>query len=424
MISNLYSTLALAGILREAGHDVAFAAPKNCREDIAHAGFAFRQIAAPVLGFGTGHLPRPGLWRTPGLRAARAEAAAHEILKDGITEILSDTEPDLVLADVEHHSGIIQARAKGLKVATLSFMYFTPPGPMAPPITRTIVPGQGFWGTRIRIAIAWQRFWLRKRIALARSRWRGWGADMPSAHRHLAGKLGVDLSSCTTDSLVQIPWSYTLPNLLLLAQSVDFRTKPATHQTFLGPMVHRNRRPGPSGDRSGAFFDDDPSKKRIYVAFGSIRVPPASFMASLLAVARDRPDWAFLIASSAPEPTDPLPANVSVVRWAPQLEALSHADCAIFHGGAGTLNECLAHGTPMIIYPDALDGKGNAARVVYHGLGAMGSYKDRKDEIEGTIETVLNSDDMTRRLRAIQDSVNSPDAKARTVAAVERIIKA
>ncbi|MEO1788947.1 MAG: nucleotide disphospho-sugar-binding domain-containing protein, partial [Pseudomonadota bacterium] len=84
------------------------------------------------------------------------------------------------------------------------------------------------------------------------------------------------------------------------------------------------------------------------------------------------------------------------------LAALEVADAAIFHGGAGTLNECLATATPMLIYPNALDGKGNGARVVHHGLGTVGRYSDDADQIEADLKAVLGSGTIRANVKSHQ----------------------
>lgn len=73
----------------------------------------------------------------------------------------------------------------------------------------------------------------------------------------------------------------------------------------------------------------------------------------------------------------PLPRNMRVFKWMNQPEVLPYCDLVITHGGMNTLTECVLAGIPMLVYPQAthFDQCGNAARIVYHKLGARGNMR-------------------------------------------------
>jgi UDP:flavonoid glycosyltransferase YjiC (YdhE family) len=407
--------------LRKVGHDVTFAAPENCKAEITSATFPCHTISQPLLSARGKYLPREGFWRTSARSAERARASAQKIAADGISEVLQSLHPDLVLADCEHHSAILQSLASGHRLALLSFMYFTPPSAQAPPLTSSQIPGVGVSGSPLAVRYSWASLRRRKTRKLRRAKRKHWGADMATAHRFLAQLLGVDLSRITSQDAFQMPWSYTLLTLLLVAPSADFPTIQAPHQKFLGPMI-RNRHGGsvisvantqtgsPSArsdtadPRLAAFFNAANAGPRIYAVFGSRMQPPLRFVRRLREVAERNPTWQILIANKGlDQPTvsakiGVLPANLSFVEWAPQLDVLVRADCAIFHGGAGTFGECLLTRTPMMIYPNNLDGPGNAARATFHKLGRMGSYRDGASKIETDIRTLLQNTEIADAL--------------------------
>lgn len=74
----------------------------------------------------------------------------------------------------------------------------------------------------------------------------------------------------------------------------------------------------------------------------------------------------------------PLPRNMRIFKWMNQTEVLSYCDLVITHGGMNTLTECVLAGVPMLVYPQAthFDQCGNAARIVYHKLGARGNMRN------------------------------------------------
>ncbi|MEL6688790.1 MAG: glycosyltransferase [Pseudomonadota bacterium] len=421
LFSNLASSVALAHALREAGHEVSFAAPETATGEIGHGGFKHFAIQAPQLSIRGTYLPRPKK-RSGAVREARAKEASKIIASDGIATALEAVRPDLVLSDCEHHSAILQALGRGHRVATLSFMYFTPIGPGAPPLTHATVPGRGMRGSALGQRLGLTGFRLAKRISTLGAAWKGCGAELTPAHRQLALDLQIDLDAVTSADRFQAPWSYTLPNLLLLAPEVDMPTEPAPGQTFVGPMILRDRARQVDAPK-GSYFSEAPGK-RIFAGFGSILHPPLRFLKALDAAVETNPDWHLLVATSHPDlaALGRVSDRVTIASWVPQLEALDRADCALFHGGAGTLNECLRTATPMIVYPNALDGAGNGARVVLHGLGEVGTMKEDAGTIGARVGRVLADDAALERLQALAVTHSDASASARAVRAVELLI--
>ncbi len=400
-----------------------FAAPGNCETDIQHAEFDLFLIDAPHLSIRSSYLPRVGVARSFSNRRARSRQAAETIRNGVFASVLETVEPDLVLADCEHHSAIIQSAAAGYKTALLSFMYFTPPGDQSPPLTTSIVPGRGWLGTPMGVRLAWALLQTRKRVSLASAALKGGGAELAPAHRELANLLGFDLNAHTTKSAFQTPWSYTLPTLLLLSAAHDFPVKPGPYQHFVGPMVLRSRRPRPQEADVKAFLEDSSAARKIYVGFGSMRHPPKAFFDHLMDVAQRNPHWKFLMSSIDPTIRSNLtpPDNVVLTAWAPQLDALEVSDCAIFHGGVGTLNECLATKTPMLVFPRSLDEKGNGARAVYHGTGLVGSFRDSVEAIEEKMEFLCSAKTVRDSLQHHHDTAfgtNSGQDETRRLAMV------
>ena len=66
------------------------------------------------------------------------------------------------------------------------------------------------------------------------------------------------------------------------------------------------------------------------------------------------------------------PSGIRVVKHAPQLQMLARAKAFITHGGLSSVREAIYFGVPMLVFPGWNDQPGNAARVVWHGLGLRG----------------------------------------------------
>ncbi len=65
----------------------------------------------------------------------------------------------------------------------------------------------------------------------------------------------------------------------------------------------------------------------------------------------------------------PVPANIELHRWVPQLAVLKHASAFVTHAGMGGCSEGLYHGVPMVAVPQAVDQFLNADRLAELGVG-------------------------------------------------------
>jgi MGT family glycosyltransferase len=112
----------------------------------------------------------------------------------------------------------------------------------------------------------------------------------------------------------------------------------------------------------------------IYFSLGtqSYRYPALSELElSVAAAVGQRADEQLVLVTrrAALADASAFPQNVVVVEHAPQIELLRLASIAITHAGLGTIKECILAGVPMIVFPQAFDQPGNAARVEFHGIG-------------------------------------------------------
>jgi MGT family glycosyltransferase len=121
----------------------------------------------------------------------------------------------------------------------------------------------------------------------------------------------------------------------------------------------------------------------VYCSLGSqCELEPESaqrFFRAVLGAAAVRPDWQFILSVGTgfdPAELAPVPANVYLSRWVPQLEVLRRADLVVNHGGMGTIKETILAGVPMVVLPLMRDQFEMALRVVHHRLGVAGSIAE------------------------------------------------
>ena len=119
------------------------------------------------------------------------------------------------------------------------------------------------------------------------------------------------------------------------------------------------------------------------------------FLRKVIEVHKNLPDVFLII--SAGTLGQKLKASNSTLRvyeWVPQKELLPHCDLMITHGGLNSIKECVLAEVPMLVYPLNLkiDQPGNAARVVYHGLGLKGNLRNETPQVlKAKIENLLNN---------------------------------
>ncbi|MFA0963325.1 glycosyltransferase [Roseivirga sp. BDSF3-8] len=75
--------------------------------------------------------------------------------------------------------------------------------------------------------------------------------------------------------------------------------------------------------------------------------------------------WHMVLAHSNMDiaPLGKLPDNVTATPWIDQVQVLSYSSLAVFHGGIGTIKECLAAEVPMVICPRSIETSINVQRV-------------------------------------------------------------
>jgi UDP:flavonoid glycosyltransferase YjiC (YdhE family) len=119
----------------------------------------------------------------------------------------------------------------------------------------------------------------------------------------------------------------------------------------------------------------DPNHPLVYVTFGSVAagLPPFAgvYRAALDALAGE-PLRVLVTTGRGIEPGSlgPVPANARVEQWWPQGSVMSHTAVAVGHGGFGTTMTALAAGVPQVIVPlFASDQFINAERVAAIGAG-------------------------------------------------------
>ena len=128
----------------------------------------------------------------------------------------------------------------------------------------------------------------------------------------------------------------------------------------------------------------------VYVSFGTVvgGTPMAGALyGAALAAAAELPARVLMTVGREldVDALGPLPANVHVESFVPQVDVFGHASLVVTHGGSGTTLGALAAGLPLVVVPLFADQPDNARRVVAVGAGVA----TEPPGVGAAIETVL-----------------------------------
>lgn len=219
-----------------------------------------------------------------------------------------------------------------------------------------------------------------------------------------------------------------LPTLVLCPKEIDFSCSSVKDNYFyLEPSIELNREDG----CDFPWHELDRSRALIYCSFGSqchqYDQTPRLFRAIIDAM-RQKTDHQLVLAIGphlrATE-FEPLPSNVLLVNWAPQLQILQRASMMITHGGLGAVKECIFFGVPMIVFPGNWDQPNHAARVVHHGIGVRGNIHDRSaEQVVSLIDAISSTPSFKRRIDAMSEVFRQIEGSGIGVRTVEKLVSA
>ncbi len=398
--SCLNASLKLAADLRDRGHTIHYVGLEDSAEYVASNGFDF----VPVF---TTHFPKgfyesvasmetPKPWRETYFLArkfARNYEAFVDSLIDGhdvtFQNALRELRLELIIYVSEDYFIdwlALLAYAAGVPGVYFSYIVSARENSATPPVESSLIPSDSYW-SRLRVYIEWKKQKLSYPISIM---WRLLGMDLNSGA--LTRKLAV---SCGyKHKLIPDPFRkrplMRLPEIISFPPGFDFFDEKISGRHFFGPCVYLQRE-----QPSFAWEQLDIHRPLLYCALGTMPFFDIGgykdFFATVVKASTIRPDWQWVLAlgnTLRAEDLGVLPENVIAVQHAPQLDLLKRAKMMITHGGSSSVKECLYFGVPMIVIPIAYDMHGNAARVVYHGLGVRAelrklTVKHLQDLVEG-----------------------------------------
>jgi len=419
--SDLNPTFALARKLRNRGHHVHYLCIPDTEPRIRSQGFDFTPIFSRAFPEGT--LAKQYESEAQGKRYGLAEfrdrfQGTCELLREGeLDRAIRHLHPDLLLTSSGTPWVGIAAYKTGVPVISFCSTLISIEDSVIPPFSTELIPKPA-WPSHLRIWLEWKKlFWSRRR------RFRDW--DISEDLKALARDCGYPLEKI--DFRVETWPRLLLPELVFFPKELDFpRSRKPEGAFFIEALVDIERR---DGDFPWDRIDD--GKPLVYCTLGSVlpfKFPAraAGFFQMFIDAMAQRPELQGVVTVGNHLKPDEFncPENVFIASVAPQVEVLKRASLMVSHGGVTGVKESAFMGVPMLLIPLSYDEFGNAARVVYHGLGARLRLKEVSVlELGRLIDRVLEDSSYSARAKIMSEKLSNLEQQSPGVAIIEDMLR-
>eukprot|EP01130_Rhizamoeba_saxonica_P003806 TRINITY_DN1578_c0_g1_i1.p1 TRINITY_DN1578_c0_g1~~TRINITY_DN1578_c0_g1_i1.p1 ORF type:complete len:441 (+),score=66.98 TRINITY_DN1578_c0_g1_i1:53-1324(+) len=110
----------------------------------------------------------------------------------------------------------------------------------------------------------------------------------------------------------------------------------------------------------------------VYVSMGTLYYQDPAFFNMCFEAFGDKPKYSVIISvgrTTDIESLGPIPSNIIVMNYVPQLDILEKANAFITHGGMNSISEACFYGVPVVIIPKTIEQVLNSKRMVELGAG-------------------------------------------------------
>ena len=372
-IGHLNPTFRLAKGLQREGHRVIYLGIRDAADRIAAEGFECITFCEDLLPQGSYHEQLHLSANVSGWRTLLVWRGVAQVMKQVFSRVLEGElnsrllrlKPDLFVFDNLLPQGGVVAHGLGLRPVQLDTNVPWRKERRVPPHFSPLIPDDG-----IRTRIASEFYYRRRRAYLRIRAGSGTMFDDFGSVREFARKFDFPLEKIDFDGAFP---SLRVPELVMCPREFVEMGSPYVRGDyhFLEPGIDLGRK-----EPDFPWEELDPNKELVFCSLGSLPFlwpGYADFFRKVIEATARRKSTQVVMAVGAHADPDAFRApHVVPVRFAPQLKLLERAKVAIIHGGFNTVKECIYFGVPMMVFPFATDQPGNAARVVYHGLGTRG----------------------------------------------------
>ncbi|OLR93937.1 hypothetical protein BJP25_16205 [Actinokineospora bangkokensis] len=172
----------------------------------------------------------------------------------------------------------------------------------------------------------------------------------------------------------------------------------------------------------------DPQRPLVVVAFGTFGyTSQGRLFAECVREFADKPWQVVLVVGNRVDPAElePLPDNVEVHRWVPQLALLAETDVFVSHAGMGSVVEALWTRTPVVLLPQLTEQDLVAEQVAELGVGRVVPREELGGAaVAAAVESLLADDGIGERLDRLRAAMVDAGGAVAAADVVEGVAQA
>ncbi|MCU0467380.1 MAG: glycosyltransferase [Arcicella sp.] len=202
------------------------------------------------------------------------------------------------------------------------------------------------------------------------------------------------------------------PELISSPKDFDFPRCVKSNEHYIGHAIDFDRIREPMSNELNDFISDRKHKTLIYCSLGTQHQYNEcfKFFCEVIKAFGNSENYSVIMSVGSVIDIgkfESVPENIFIANNVPQLEVLEFTHVMLTHGGMSSVVECILSGVPMIVFPTAVDQPGNAARVIYHGLGLKGDVrKDKANVIRTKVEQILTTKSFKEKILQMREKIS------------------
>ncbi len=424
-IGHLKPSFFIANQLVKVGHSVIYLAAPEAAGFILSNGFKY--VSCPTVLFGSDNpfTDKAGFWERCGKKLSANEVTFAKNNGALFFEAINKVNPDIVLLDaiIGYNYWFIRKQFNVVLLQTMLSSYQD----NTPPLTSQLIRDGSTWWEKLLINWQWYKYYLKSRISLETFLGDSHYATTKRIFKH-------EIKDFDKLLLKRKTFQYGIVNLkevILSPASFDFpNRKKQLHQFRAGLCLNNSIESGVA--EFSQFLETLPENMKIvYCSLGTLALvhfnKRGGFYKKLVNVFKKRPEH--LIISLGDFDTTKLgvlPKNIHAFQSVPQNFLLGRATMMITHAGLNSVLECIYHQVPMLALPlnSKWDQNGNAARIVYHGLGLRGNIRKMTEtKLDALVTDLINNPDFKENLGRMKKTFENDEDKVDVVELIEKVVK-
>ena len=388
-----YGTFHFANLLRNAGFAIYYTCMPAFQEKVSAEGFS-PYIINPffILPQSIG-LKEKGVLKfmLENLSAVFTNDVEKRIMDNvrAYDDMIETIRPDLVIIDEHYGYKPIFYWKYGIPLVTIQTTISPDYVPGVPPFTKPYIPDFSTL-SRWYVEFLWAGLMVKNQIKRLAYMIITFGNTTEKYCMRYANKYGFPYRNIMRKRSVGVRFSQ-IPALIMPPARFDFHREAKSNLFFIGKVINAADRLELVDERLGAVFKEisykkaaNPDVRCIYCSLGTVTAAYLKlcrkFFRAIAKMCTGCVDIQMIL--SVGEFFDiaeigHIPNNLYVFDHVPQLIVLQNCDFVITHGGMNTILESIIAEKPMLVFPlsPAWDQNGNAARVVFHGIGLKGKLR-------------------------------------------------